>query len=122
MRVYRAARQAVYRSDSQRFRSVYPNCVGLDAILQAALYSYFETEISLFCPPHARGAGPRMKAQHRHELQQNQLADWLESSFEKLKPYASALVGVLVAVAIIIGVYMYVGAVERRNVTAAADQ
>jgi tetratricopeptide (TPR) repeat protein len=63
-----------------------------------------------------------MKTQHRHELQQNQLADWLESSIEKLKPYASALVGVLVAVAIIIGVYMYVGAVERRNVTAAADQ
>ena len=29
-----------------------------------------------------------MKAEHRHELQTNELADWLEKPVEKTKPYA----------------------------------
>jgi tetratricopeptide (TPR) repeat protein len=63
-----------------------------------------------------------MKAQHRHELQTNQLAQWLDNTIEQLRPYARAIVGVLVAVAIVVGVYAYLGAVQRRTETAAADQ
>ena len=63
-----------------------------------------------------------MKADHRHELQTNDLAAWLENAVEKTKPYARAIVGVCVAVAIIIAVYAYVGALERRGTTAAAEQ
>src|SRR5262245_2437541 len=63
-----------------------------------------------------------MKAQHRHELHTNELADWLERTFEKLKPYSRAITGVPVAAAIIMGVYAYVNALERRGVAAAADQ
>jgi tetratricopeptide (TPR) repeat protein len=63
-----------------------------------------------------------MKADHRHELQTNELAAWLESAADKTKPYARAIVGICVAVAIIVAVYMYVGALERRSTTAAAEQ
>lgn len=63
-----------------------------------------------------------MKAQHRHELQTNQLAQWLDNTIEQLRPYARAIVGVLVAVAIVLAVYMYLGMVQRRTETAAADQ
>ncbi|HTQ38893.1 MAG TPA: tetratricopeptide repeat protein [Pirellulales bacterium] len=63
-----------------------------------------------------------MKAQHRHELQTNQLAVWLEHSGQRLKPYARAIVGVLVAAAIVLAVYTYLGSVERRANVAASDQ
>ena len=49
-----------------------------------------------------------MKADHRHELQTNELAAWLENAVDKIKPYARAIVGVCVAIAIIIAVYAYV--------------
>jgi hypothetical protein len=64
----------------------------------------------------------RMKAQHRHELHTNQLADWLEKSGERLKPYARLIVGVLVAVAIVLAVYAYLGSVERSNTVVASTQ
>jgi tetratricopeptide (TPR) repeat protein len=63
-----------------------------------------------------------MKAQHRHELQTNSLAEWLENAIQRLKPYARAIVGVLVALAIVLGVYAYLGMVERRTEVAASDQ
>jgi tetratricopeptide (TPR) repeat protein len=63
-----------------------------------------------------------MKAQHRHELQTNQLAQWLEDGIERLKPYARAIVGVLVALAIVMAVYAYLGIVQRRTEMAASDQ
>jgi tetratricopeptide (TPR) repeat protein len=63
-----------------------------------------------------------MKADHRHELQTNELAAWLENAVDKTKPYARAIVGVCVAIAIIVLVYWYVGALQRRNTTAAAEQ
>ncbi|HZZ29621.1 MAG TPA: tetratricopeptide repeat protein [Pirellulales bacterium] len=63
-----------------------------------------------------------MKAQHRHELHTNQLADWLEKTSEKLKPYARAILGILVALAIVLAVYAYLGSVERRATVAASDQ
>jgi len=63
-----------------------------------------------------------MKAEHRHELQTNQLAKWLEDAIELLKPYARAIVGVLVALAIVLAVYAYLGMVQRRTEVAASDQ
>src|SRR5262252_2379314 len=63
-----------------------------------------------------------MKAQHRHELHTNELAEWLEAAIEKAKPYSRAIVGAILAVAIVIGVYLYVNALERRTVTVASDQ
>ena len=63
-----------------------------------------------------------MKAQHRHELQTNQLAKWLEDGIELFKPYARAIVGVLVALAIVMAVYAYLGMVQRRTEMAASDQ
>jgi tetratricopeptide (TPR) repeat protein len=63
-----------------------------------------------------------MKAQHRHELQTNQLALWIENAIEQMKPYARAIIGVLVALAIVLGVYAYLGMVERRTEAAASEQ
>src|SRR5262245_50324478 len=63
-----------------------------------------------------------MKAQHRHELHTNELAEWLESAIEKAKPYSRAIVGAILAVAIVVGVYAYVSALQRRTVAAASDQ
>jgi predicted negative regulator of RcsB-dependent stress response len=63
-----------------------------------------------------------MKAQHRHELHTNELAQWLEAAIEKAKPYSRAIVAAILAVAIVIGVYAYVSALERRTVAAASDQ
>jgi predicted negative regulator of RcsB-dependent stress response len=63
-----------------------------------------------------------MKAQHRHELHKNELAEWLEAAIEKAKPYSRAIVGAILALAIVIGVYLYVSALERRTVSAASDQ
>jgi len=63
-----------------------------------------------------------MKAQHRHELHKNELAEWLEAAIEKAKPYSRAIVGAILALAIVIGVYAYVNALGRRTVAAASDQ
>jgi predicted negative regulator of RcsB-dependent stress response len=63
-----------------------------------------------------------MKAQHRHELHKNELAEWLEAAIEKAKPYSRAIVGAILALAIVIGVYAYVSALERRTLAAASDQ
>ncbi len=48
-----------------------------------------------------------MKTARRHELQTNELADWLGAKIEAIKPYSRAMLGALVAVAVILGVYMY---------------
>lgn len=37
-----------------------------------------------------------MKSERRHELQHNLLLDWLKDSSETIKPYANAIIGVLV--------------------------
>jgi tetratricopeptide (TPR) repeat protein len=63
-----------------------------------------------------------MKAEQRHELHTNQLAEWLETTGASLKPYARAIMGVVVALAIVLGIYAYIGMNERRTEMAAADQ
>jgi tetratricopeptide (TPR) repeat protein len=49
-----------------------------------------------------------MKAEKRHELEQNELADWLGEQIEAVKPYAPTLGIVLVggALAILLGIYL----------------
>ncbi|HEY2760708.1 MAG TPA: tetratricopeptide repeat protein [Pirellulales bacterium] len=63
-----------------------------------------------------------MKAEHRHELQTNELAAWLEDTIEKLKPYTRLIIGLAVALLVILGVYTYLNALERRGQTEASDQ
>jgi tetratricopeptide (TPR) repeat protein len=63
-----------------------------------------------------------MKAEHRHELQTNELAAWLEDTLEKLKPYTRLIVGLAVALLVILGVYTYAGALKQRGQAEASDQ
>lgn len=63
-----------------------------------------------------------MKAQHRHELQTNQLAEWLEVKLEQIKPYTQAIIGVLVAAAVLFGVYLYLKQMDHSAAQAASNQ
>jgi hypothetical protein len=63
-----------------------------------------------------------MKAERRHELQHNELADWLAEAIEKLKPYSRAIVGVIVAAAVLLTTYVILsGRSERKQTTAWTD-
>ncbi|MGC3971711.1 MAG: tetratricopeptide repeat protein [Pirellulales bacterium] len=78
-----------------------------------------------------------MKTERRHELEKNQLADWLAHKLTWAEQNASLLVGVVVAAVVVIGVVMYwqnsrseksleawneyFGAVEKRDPTVVAD-
>lgn len=44
-----------------------------------------------------------MKTKRRHELQTNQLADWLGNQIETIKPYSQAIVGGAILVVLVIG-------------------
>jgi len=59
-----------------------------------------------------------MKTERRHELQHNVLADWIGDKLEEIKPYSRAIVGGLIAVAVILGVYLYL---SRQRAAVAAD-
>lgn len=49
-----------------------------------------------------------MDSQHRHELQENQLADWLGRQIEAIKPHAPLIIfGLLAAVVAIAGIKVY---------------
>lgn len=63
-----------------------------------------------------------MKAQHRHELQTNQLAELLEAQIDKVKPYTQAIIGVVVAAMVLLGVYFYLRHMDRSAEQAASDQ
>jgi hypothetical protein len=63
-----------------------------------------------------------MKAEHRHELQTNALADWIEKSAEKVRPDTPLVLVGIAAVAIVIGILSYLNSAERNNKAAAADQ
>ncbi len=63
-----------------------------------------------------------MKAEHRHELQTNVLADWISNSADKVKPYTSIITIVCIGVAIGIGIIAYIRSMERRSQTEAAEQ
>ena len=42
-----------------------------------------------------------MRSERRHELEHNELADWLAGSIETVKPYVNTILGVLLAVVIV---------------------
>lgn len=48
-----------------------------------------------------------MKTERRHELQHNELADFLTDVGEKAKPYAKAILGVALAALVILCAYLY---------------
>jgi tetratricopeptide (TPR) repeat protein len=50
--------------------------------------------------------GLAMKAERRHELQHNELADWVASAVERIRPYSRAITGVVVAAAVILLAYV----------------
>lgn len=63
-----------------------------------------------------------MKAQHRHELEANFLAGWLEAKLEKIKPYTQAIIGTVVAVFVVFGVWYYLRHMDTSAEQAASDQ
>jgi len=48
-----------------------------------------------------------MRSERRHELQSNELADWLAESAEKIKPYTNAILGVVVILVAVLGGYFW---------------
>jgi tetratricopeptide (TPR) repeat protein len=63
-----------------------------------------------------------MKAERRHELQHNELADWVAEAIERIKPYSRAIVGVAVAAAVLLTTYVVLsGRAERKQSTAWTD-
>jgi hypothetical protein len=142
-RVAKMREERVYRS---QFEIVYPprpyhfarrTCIssGLDAVLLTALYFHqsqssaarssraFSIGIGAFVSSVCRiGFVARMKAEHRHELQTNSLAVWVESSAEKIRPYTPLILVGIAAVAIVIGILSYLNSAERNSKAAAADQ
>src|SRR5262249_40420759 len=63
-----------------------------------------------------------MKAEHRHELNTNELAEWLDKAAEKLKPYSSALIGGAAGLLVIVAIFLYIGAAQRRSEAEASSQ
>jgi predicted negative regulator of RcsB-dependent stress response len=56
-----------------------------------------------------------MKAERRHELQHNEVADWVAEAIEWLKPYSRAIVGVVVAATVLITAYYVLSARSERK-------
>ena len=54
-----------------------------------------------------------MKTQRRHELQTNQLADWLGKQIERIRPYSTTIIAVIIGLIAIAGTYMYLNRVQR---------
>jgi hypothetical protein len=49
-----------------------------------------------------------MKSEHRHELETNALAKRLDNAIEQLRPYASTIAGVIVALVIVMFLWSYI--------------
>jgi len=48
-----------------------------------------------------------MKGERRHELEQNQLADWLAQKIEAIKPYQNLIFGTVAVIAVLVGGYSW---------------
>src|SRR6185503_11354998 len=48
-----------------------------------------------------------MKSEHRHQLETNVLATRLDTTLERLRPYASTIAGVVVAVVVVMFLWSY---------------
>ena len=114
-----------------------PAISGLDAVLARALYfdnrfapsniwfrcreqSTFAIATSSLPPLPVRIA--RMKAEHRHELQSNVLADWLATSADKVKPYSSLITVAIAVLAIGVGIFAYLRSTDERGKAEASQQ
>lgn len=51
-----------------------------------------------------------MKTERRHELQHNELADWLLGTAERVKPHVTRIAALLLAVLVVYGVYRFIHA------------
>jgi hypothetical protein len=63
-----------------------------------------------------------MKTERRHELQTNELADWLGKGVELVEQNARAAIGVVVALAVILAVYYFMRADSNRKRVAGWDR
>ena len=63
-----------------------------------------------------------MKAERRHELQHNELADILVDFGEKVKPYAKLMLGLALAVVVIVCAYLYLAHRAKAEESAAWNQ
>ena len=48
-----------------------------------------------------------MRAEDRHKMHKNELADWLGKSIEQAKPYTNAMLGAVLVVVLLIGAAMW---------------
>ena len=63
-----------------------------------------------------------MKAERRHELQHNELADWLAKAIERAKPYSRAIVGVALAATVLLITYVVLSNRSETRQTSAWNQ
>jgi predicted negative regulator of RcsB-dependent stress response len=57
-----------------------------------------------------------MKAERRHELQHNELADWLAATFERMRPYWRAILGVTIAaLVLLVAYYMFSSRAQKKQ-------
>jgi hypothetical protein len=63
-----------------------------------------------------------MKTQRRHELQQNELADWLSKTIEGMKPYQNLVLAGMVLVLVLILGYAWYSHAAAAETTAAWDE
>jgi predicted negative regulator of RcsB-dependent stress response len=63
-----------------------------------------------------------MKAERRHELQHNELADWLAATFERMRPYWRAIVGVTIAALVLLAAYYIFSSRAQKTKSVAWDR
>ncbi len=63
-----------------------------------------------------------MKAERRHELQHNELADWLSGTAERLRPYSRAILGVTIAAVVLLLAYYLITSRAEKKQSAAWDK
>jgi tetratricopeptide (TPR) repeat protein len=62
-----------------------------------------------------------MKSKRRHELQQNQLADWMARRVDQVRPYSGAMAAAMVLLAGGVFLFWLIGGWSQRQATAAWD-
>src|SRR5688500_14496253 len=62
-----------------------------------------------------------MKTERRHELKTNELGIWLIETLEAIKPYATTLLGVVVAAVVVVGISRRTTSQREAKAQAASD-
>ncbi len=63
-----------------------------------------------------------MKSERRHELEKNQLADWLADSINKVKPYQNLILGTAIVAAVVVAAYMWSARRTAKEASAGWDR